>query len=164
MKLKHTLSLILLTTLFFTSCKDQEYASNLHTEERNKTKSDIFMSSRIARLEDTIKGLKKEVDYLTAYKTETISGKLIFGVEVASFQPCGSDKVFWIIDNSKETGKLEKLYYALVLGKEPYTQIYTTIEIIDRGKEKYGFAADYASTYAVTNVLELRQLKSSDCK
>ena len=122
------------------------------------------MSSRMARLEDTIKGLKKEVDYLTAYKKETISGKLIFGVEVASFQPCGSDKVFWITDNSKETGKLEKLYYALVLGKEPYTPIYTTIEIIDRGKEKYGFAADYDGTYAFTNVLELRQLKSSDCK
>lgn len=164
MKFKHTLFLLVLITLFFTSCKEQEYASNLQTVKSNKIKSDIFMSSRIALLEDTIRGLKKEVDSLTAYKKEVVSGKLIYGVEVATFQPCGSNKVYWITDNYKKTGKLEKLYYALANGKEPYSPIYAKIEIIDKGKDKYGFAADYNGTYEYVSVLEVRHIKSSDCK
>ncbi|MEP0211594.1 MAG: hypothetical protein ABJD66_00145 [Cellulophaga sp.] len=164
MKLKHTLSLILLAALFFTSCKDRQYASNIQTNYVTKSKGDIFMSSRIELLEDTIRDLKKEVASLTSYKSKVVSGKLIFGVEVATFQPCGSDKIFWITDNSKETGKLEKLYYALTNGKDPYSPIYAKIEIIDKGKDKYGFAADYNGTYEYVNVLEVRHIKSSDCK
>ncbi|APU11776.1 hypothetical protein A5M85_16260 [Cellulophaga lytica] len=163
MRLKHTLPFIALIGLIFASCNNKQYASSLDIETTSISTSDSYMNNKIMLLEDTIKGLKEEVDSLTTYKKETLSGKLTFGVEVATFKPCNSDKVYWINDKTK-SGRLEKLYYALVNGKEPYTPVNAKVEIIDKGKEKYGFAADYDGTYEVINVLKIHQIVEENCK
>ena len=78
-----------------------------------------------------------------------------------SFEPCGSDKSFWISDKS---GELEKLYSKLIKNKKPYTPIFVEIEIIDKGKTKEGFPTDYKSVYEVIKILKTRELSDKDCQ
>lgn len=98
---------------------------------------------------------------LTEQKSKTLKGKLTLGHEGRSFEPCGSDKVFWVSD---KTGELEKLYIELTEGKKPYTPIFAEIEFIDKGKAKDGFPADYDSVYEVVSVLKTRKISDKDCE
>ncbi|WKB81231.1 hypothetical protein [Cellulophaga omnivescoria] len=162
MRLKHTLPFMAIIGLIFAACNNKQYASNLQSGTANNVSNEIGTNTRITLLEDTIISLKKEVDSLTTYKKETLSGKLVFGVEVATFEPFNSGNTYWINDKTK-SGRLEKLYYALVNGKKPNTPVNATIEVVKKGKEKYGFAADYDGTFEVVNVLEINQKVSNVC-
>lgn len=94
-------------------------------------------------------------------KPKTLSGKLTIGHEVRSFKPCGSDKEFWVSDN---TGELKKLYDKLTTDKKPYTPIFAEIEFIDKGKANEGFPADYESVYEVVNILKTGKIADKDCE
>ncbi|GGG43614.1 lipocalin family protein [Bizionia arctica] len=98
---------------------------------------------------------------LPEQKSKILKGKLTLGHEAKSFEPCGSDKVFWVSDKTME---LEKVYNDLTEGKKPYTPIFTEIEVIDMGKSVDGFPADYNSTYEVINILEARMVSDKDCE
>jgi len=91
---------------------------------------------------------------------KSLQGQLTLGHEVRSFKPCGSDKTFWISD---QTGKLKELYANLTAGKKPYTPIFVEIEVRDKGKAKEGFPAEYESVYEVVNVLKTRNISDKDC-
>ena len=92
------------------------------------------------------KKINKNSEPLPGQKAAVVRGELIIGHEANVFKPCGSDKTFWVTD---KTGKLGKLYNELTGGKKPYTPIFPEIEIIDKGKAKEGFPADYDSVYDV---------------
>ena len=97
---------------------------------------------------------------LLEQKSKTLEGQLTLGHEVRTFKPCGSDKTFWVSD---KTGKLKEFYSKLTIGEKPYTQIFTEIEVKDKGKAKEGFPAEYESVYEVVNVLKARNISGKDC-
>ncbi|GEM_PF-427148 len=98
---------------------------------------------------------------LSEQKSKTLKGELILGHEARTFKPCGSDKTFWISD---KTGKLKQLYTELTKSEKPYSPIFAEIEVIDKGRAKEGFPADYESTYEIIKVLKTRDLSDKDCK
>jgi hypothetical protein len=98
---------------------------------------------------------------LLEQKSKTLEGQLSLGNEVRTFKPCGSDKTFWVSD---KTGKLKEFYSKLTIGEKPYTQIFTEIEVKDKGKAKEGFPAEYESVYEVVNVLKARNISGKDCE
>lgn len=91
---------------------------------------------------------------------KTFSGRLTLGHEANSFQPCGSDKVFWVRD---QTNNLKDIYEQLTKEEQAYTPIFVEMEIIDKGKAKEGFPADYESVYEVVKVIKANKLGESDC-
>ena len=98
---------------------------------------------------------------LEQQKSKTLEGQLTLGHEVRTFKPCGSDKTFWVSD---KTGKLKEFYSKLTAGKKPYTPIFTEIEVIEKGKAKEGFPAEYEGVYEVVNVLKARNISGKDCE
>ncbi|MFV0219817.1 hypothetical protein OBK23_09055 [Empedobacter falsenii] len=94
-------------------------------------------------------------------RKQFISGKLVLGHEVQEFTPCGSNKSFWIIDN---TGILQSKYDSInKMVRKPYSKVYAEIEIVDKGKSNEGFASDYESVYEVINIKNIRKLTNKDC-
>lgn len=93
--------------------------------------------------------------------SKTLSGRLTLGHEANSFQPCGSDKVFWVRD---QTNNLKDIYEQLTNEEQAYTPIFVEIEIIDKGKTKEGFPADYESVYEVIKVTQARKTQNNDCE
>ena len=94
-------------------------------------------------------------------QTKTAKGRLVLGHEARSFQPCGSDEVFWISD---KTTNLKQLYYELTIGADAYTPIYVEMIFADKGKAKEEFPAEYKSVYEVVELLRAEQVTDSNCK
>lgn len=119
----------------------------------------ILNYKKVNKNNATIQNEKKKS--FSEEKSRTLKGQLTLGHEANVFKPCGSDKTFWVVD---KTGKLKEMYTHLTTGKKPYTPIFAAIEVIDNGKAKEGFPADYESTYEVVNVLETRNISGNDCE
>jgi len=119
----------------------------------------IFEYKKINKYNETLQNLGNEA--LPEQKSKILSGKLTLGHEGRSFEPCGSDKAYWVSD---KTGKLQKLYNELTVGKKPYTPIFAEIEFIDKGKAKEGFPADYVSVYEVVRILNTRKSSDKNCE
>lgn len=94
-------------------------------------------------------------------QTKTAKGRLVLGHEARSFQPCGSDEVFWISD---KTTNLKQLYDELTIGADAYTPIYVEMIFMDKGKAKAGFPAEYKSVYEVVEVLRAEEVSDRNCK
>lgn len=92
---------------------------------------------------------------------KTIKGQLVWGGEVRTIKPCGSDKIFWVSD---KTGEIKKLYSELTNGKKPYSPIFVEFEVRDIGKATEGFAAKYDGVYEVVAIEQARQPTENDCK
>lgn len=124
-----------------------------------KDKNRILKYNRIIKTQNTAQNEKDAA--ISEEKVKTLKGKLTFGHEVSSFQPCGSDKMFWI---SGETTDLKLLYDELTVGEKPYTPIYAEIKFIDKGKLNEGFPADYESVYEVVAILKTEKVSDNICK
>ena len=91
----------------------------------------------------------------------TVKGKLILGYEGRSFQPCDSDKVFYVIDR---TGEMEEIYNELIKGQKLYTPVFAEVEVVEKPKSLAEFAADYDGLYEIVKFHTIRNLTSTDCK
>ncbi|MBR0572604.1 MULTISPECIES: hypothetical protein [Pasteurellaceae] len=90
-----------------------------------------------------------------AQDNTAVQGLLTFGHEVSSFEPCGSEKAYWIID---PTDKLNNLYNEkLAKPSEPYTPVLAELVLKDLGKATEGFAEDYDS---VVEAIEIKSVQS----
>ncbi len=91
-------------------------------------------------------------DSIVFSEEQAIKGLLVLGHEVATFSPCGSSKIYWIV-NSEKTD-LQKWYQKAVgTGAEPYTPVMAELILLDKGKVGDGFAEAYES------VLEVKEIK-----
>ena len=91
----------------------------------------------------------------------TVKGMLTLGHEAYVFKPCGSDKSYWIhTDNS---GMLRKSYRELTQGETPYSSIFAEITVVDKGKSKEGFLAEYDGAYRAINVLKTAKQAEKNC-
>lgn len=88
-----------------------------------------------------------------------VKGNVIMGHEVRSFTAEGDTLDYWIYDGS---GKLDSLYKeATKESVSPYTPVYAELKVYDKGKSTEGFAAEYAGTYEVVEVIEVKLLDFS---
>lgn len=122
-----------------------------------KDKNRVLKYKRTTRSQNNTQNEKDQ----TTTEVKTDKGKLVLGHEARSFQPCGSEKVFWISD---KTANLKQLYDELTLGEKPYTPIYAEIEYMDKGNASEGFPAEYESVYEVIKILKTEKVSDSNCK
>lgn len=129
----------------------------------NRTSSIDTIVYDIQQLDENQMVLKRDAlifTYKKANKTFTLKGHFIYGHEVRSFSPCGSDKKFWVLDKMDE---LKNHYEELTKDQKPYTPIFAEIEFIDKGKSDEGFAADYDGVYEVLKVVKTTETTEGDC-
>ncbi len=89
----------------------------------------------------------------TCIPAEQIAGKLVFGHEVHTMQPCGSDQVYWLSISGPINGRLAADYQQLI--SKPYQAVYAVIDGDFAGPLNSGFAADYAGLIKITKVHSL---------
>jgi len=77
-------------------------------------------------------------------------GLAVFGHEVRSFKPCGSETSLWAVDSS---GLLWDLYTEMTVQDPPYQSVFVTVEGRLTAAPRVGFGADYAGTLLVDEVL-----------
>ena len=93
---------------------------------------------------------------------QTLKGHVVWGHEVRTFKPCGSNQTFWVADDS---GKLKDAYQELTLKeKDVYQSIYAELEVEDKGKASEGFPANYDGVYEVLSIKETRAAREDDCE
>jgi len=73
-------------------------------------------------------------------------GHLVFGHEVRSFEPCGSEGALWVLDETG--GELARVYEELTY--EPYQRLYVEILGRDSARPDEGFGAEYDRSITVT--------------
>lgn len=79
--------------------------------------------------------------------TFIVSGHMVWGHEVRSFAPEGTEDVYWLSD---KTGRLEAWYLEQIgTDAEPYTAVDVTLKVRNLGQATDGFAVDYTSVYEV---------------
>ena len=156
MKLKDIFKLLLVLFVFnsfLISCKEKQkkivknFTNEKIVEQNSKINTDFLIYS-------------KKDQSRSEYTQNILIGRMTLGHEVSSFSPCGDNNEFWILAEEE----FYELYYNLTKNKEPYSPIFVSIEIIDKGKSEDGFAADYESTYEVVNILEARNVSDIDCE
>ncbi|WP_233897587.1 copper resistance protein NlpE [Tenacibaculum piscium] len=90
------------------------------------------------------------------FSTEPVKGLLIFGHEVASFQPCGSVKTYWI--NDVTNGDLTKIYNQKTSQKQTaYTPVIAELILKNTQKTAEGFAEAY---HGILEVLEIKSVEN----
>ncbi len=83
-------------------------------------------------------------------QVRSYSGLYVWGHEVNTFQPCGSEKVYWVIVPARAQVTLTKYYENGVTKR--YQPIYIRFQGQKKGKATDGFAADYAGLIKVINI------------
>jgi hypothetical protein len=79
-------------------------------------------------------------------------GHYTWGHEVRSFQPCGSDQVYWV-KTSPEIQK-ELFEYHQANTNEPYEAVYIESEGEILNDERTGFARDYDGLIRIKTILK----------
>ena len=93
--------------------------------------------------------------------TENYRGFYVFGHEVRTFQPCGSEKLYWVKTDQKLLQQMRETY--LKLTSKPYESIYVEIRAHLMGKATEGFAADYDGLIVIEDVELIRARQKDDC-
>jgi hypothetical protein len=90
------------------------------------------------------------------------SGHYIHGGEVETFQPCGSEKVYWVRGSIKLLGELRESHRELT--DKPYQGVYVemTGELGPRATE--GFPAEYDGQFMIGTIKLIRASRADDCE
>jgi uncharacterized membrane protein len=79
---------------------------------------------------------------------QTLSGHLVYGHEARSFEPCGSDETYWVVDATQ--GDLPEVYRALA--GAPYAPLFAVLRGTVAPASGTGFAADHNEQIRVTRL------------
>jgi len=94
-------------------------------------------------------------------QTEEYRGFYIFGHKVRTFQPCGSEKVYWVKAEPDISKRLREEHQKITL--KPYESIYVEVQGRMMAKATEGFAADYDGQIAIDAVDLVRAKQKEDC-
>lgn len=83
------------------------------------------------------------------HPSSVMIGHVVVGHEVRSFQECGSEEVYWVVDDSKT---VERLYEESTFGMQPYQPAFASVYAVAGPKSDDGFAADYDGTVLVDSI------------
>lgn len=86
---------------------------------------------------------------------DVTKGSYMYGSEVSSFQPCGSEDELWVIGDEAVTSELHHDYLEMV--EKPYGQLFVSFRGYHLEKASEGFAAEYDGQYKVTEVITLQK-------
>ncbi|MBW2198948.1 MAG: META domain-containing protein [Deltaproteobacteria bacterium] len=94
-------------------------------------------------------------------QAENYHGFYRFGHEVRTFQPCGSEQVYWVRAEGKIDKELREAHQKLTA--KPYAPIYAEVRgrLMDRAAE--GFAANYDGQIVIESIVLLRIKQKEDC-
>ena len=94
-------------------------------------------------------------------KSESYRGFYVFGHEVRTFQPCGSDQVYWVKADQKISQQLRKEHHKLT--SKPYEPVYVEVKghLIQKAAE--GFAAEYDGQIVIDGIDLVRPRQKEDC-
>ncbi len=92
---------------------------------------------------------------------EVADGLFVWGHEVRSFRPCGSEMELWVVGAPEVMDPLVAEQRKLTDG--PYQPVYVRLVGEVSGPPEDGFGADYDGTFGVRNVLEVRPAAGTDC-
>jgi heat shock protein HslJ len=88
-------------------------------------------------------------------------GFYVFGHEVRTFQPCGSDTVYWIRADEAISKQLRDTHQKLTV--KPYEPIYIEVQGHLTAKATEGFAADYDGQFVIGALNLSRARQKEDC-
>jgi heat shock protein HslJ len=96
-----------------------------------------------------------------AAQAEVHRGYYVFGHEVRTFQPCGSDTVFWVKAEADISKQLREAHQKLT--SKPYEPVYVEVKGYFADKAAAGFAADYEGQIVIEAVDLVRARQENDC-
>jgi hypothetical protein len=91
-----------------------------------------------------------------------VEGLFVWGHEVRSFRPCGSQDELWVVGAPEITQPLIAEFRKLT--ERPYQPVYVRLVGEISNKQEDGFGADYDGTLRVREVLEVRPATGTDCR
>jgi hypothetical protein len=94
-------------------------------------------------------------------QTEAYRGFYVFGHEVRTFQPCGSDTVYWFRADEEISKQLRDTHQKLTL--KPYEPVYIEVQGHLTDKATEGFAADYNGQFVIEALDLVRARQEEDC-
>ena len=89
-------------------------------------------------------------------------GEYVWGVEVNTFRPCGSDSVFWVLATPELIGELRTAHRTLTT--KPYQAIYVRVRGASSPEKPDGFAEQYNGYFRITELLEARRERAGECR
>jgi hypothetical protein len=96
---------------------------------------------------------------------DSVPGHYTWGHEVNTFQPCSTDKVYWVSAAGPTMEGLKRSHRELTT--QPYESVFVRVS----GKSatvpasyRDGFAGDYDGVFIIEEVYEIRRRRDSDCK
>ena len=92
---------------------------------------------------------------------KVLEGYYVFGVEVNTFQPCASDKVYWVIASDDVHKALEDQYENITT--KPYEEVFVQLVGDFKGKANDGFAMDYDGQFRVGKVVSIQNKADRSC-
>ena len=95
----------------------------------------------------------------------TLRGRLYWGHEVRSFQPCGSKNAYWVLGEDKVLQPLRRRSEKLrAQHGKPYRPLYIEAAgVIDTDSARDGFAKDYNGLFHLHEVLRVSDLVPKRC-
>ena len=97
----------------------------------------------------------------TPIPVEVVEGFFVWGHEVRSFRPCGSEEELWAVGDPEVMEPLIAAHQQLT--DKPYQGVYVRFRGRMSDAERPGFAADFAGMFRVVKVLEIRPATDTDC-
>jgi heat shock protein HslJ len=94
-------------------------------------------------------------------QVESYRGFYVFGHEVRTFQPCGSEEVYWVRAEAELAKRLRDEHQKLTA--KPYEPIYIEVQGHFTDKAAEGFAADYDGQIVVEGLDLIRTRQEKDC-
>jgi heat shock protein HslJ len=96
-----------------------------------------------------------------AAQAESYRGFYVFGHEVRSFQPCGSETVYWVRADEEISKQLQDTHQKLTV--KPYEPIYIEVQGHLTDKATEGFATDYDGQIVIEALDLIRNRQEEDC-
>ena len=90
------------------------------------------------------------------------AGEYVWGAEVNTFRPCGSDSVFWVLASPELLDELRTAHGTLTT--KPYEPIYVRVHGGRSSEKPDGFAEQYNGYFRITAVLEARRERPGKCR
>lgn len=96
-----------------------------------------------------------------APRSEVQRGHVVFGPEVSTFQPCGTDKSWWLTGEGDAMSLLRQTYDRV--GPGASEGIYAEVRGVLSREGSYGHLGAYAREFYITGVQEARASGPGDC-
>jgi len=90
-----------------------------------------------------------------------VQASYVWGPEVNTMKPCGSDSTFWVLAKHEIIGRLRTAHDSL--RTRPYDRIFIKVQGQRSTQPTDGFADETNGYFEVTEILEVRPLRHGEC-